>query len=312
MLIDENARARTIPTNESVFSPHSQSLLGKRDRAEEEEEDFVKDIVDKAVVNILLQQNDEGDRNNYGDDNNNLVRTIDDNAVHDRVLVLNEDVKEGSKIEIRWILHHNSTNGPENVPRNDNNDNAEEKEEEEEEVERDEVIWWPATVLKRNVDDHDGSEKNVLEIMYEARNEEFPAERGKIALVSEHECKDYEDATKFYWRKEGDDFTVEEDEDFEYDEEEDGDGGDFTMQELIAHQTKIDGDAEETLQDASEKAFGTLPMDKQLQIATGFAQMKDKLMGKLKQISEKNGPGYTVTKEDMDRIMQELRDEAMA
>lgn len=167
-------------------------------------------------------------------------------------------------------------------------------------------------MLKRNVDDHDGSEKNVLEIMYEARNEEFPAERGKIALVSEHECKDYEDATKFYWRKEGDDFTVEEDEDFEYDEEEDGDGGDFTMQELIAHQTKIDGDAEETLQDASEKAFGTLPMDKQLQIATGFAQMKDKLMGKLKQISEKNGPGYTVTKEDMDRIMQELRDEAMA
>jgi len=33
-------------------------------------------------------------------------------------------------------------------------------------------------------------------------------------------------------------------------------------------------------------------------------------MQKLREISEKNGAGYTVTKDDMERIMMELRNES--
>ena len=111
---------------------------------------------------------------------------------------------------------------------------------------------------------------------------------------------------KFCWRKEGDStFFVD-------GEGEDDEDEDLTMQDVIEYQTKIDGDTGDgdTLADASEKAFGTLPMDQQLRVATGFAQMKGKLMEKLREISEKNGAGYTVTKDDMDRIMLELRNES--
>jgi hypothetical protein len=148
----------------------------------------------------------------------------------------------------------------------------------------------------------------VCEVIYDARTEEFPAEAGKVVLLSEHECRDGDDSSiKFYWRKEGDStFVVDGDgEDDDLEEE-------MTMQDVLEYQTKIDGDPGDgdTLADASEKAFGTLPMDQQLRLATGFAQMKGKLMQKLREISEKNGAGYTVTKDDMERIMMELRNES--
>ena len=149
--------------------------------------------------------------------------------------------------------------------------------------------------------------KNVCDVMYDTRTEDFPAEAAKIVLLSEHECCDGNDPSmKFCWRKEGDStFFVD-------GEGEDDEDEDLTMQDVIEYQTKIDGDTGDgdTLADASEKAFGTLPMDQQLRVATGFAQMKGKLMEKLREISEKNGAGYTVTKDDMNRIMLELRNES--
>jgi hypothetical protein len=207
-------------------------------------------------------------------------------------------VKEGSRIEIRWVIQ-NTLSDEENVPAT--NETKQIKEE---------IVWWGATVTKRGEGNNTSTNSNsdVCEVIYDARTEEFPAEAGKVVLLSEHECRDGDDSSiKFYWRKEGDStFVVDGDgEDDDLEEE-------MTMQDVLEYQTKIDGDPGDgdTLADASEKAFGTLPMDQQLRLATGFAQMKGKLMQKLREISEKNGAGYTVTKDDMERIMMELRNES--
>ena len=247
-------------------------------KSEEEfkNQEIIRALVENSIGNILA-------RNGEGKDEKK-----DEHAIG-----IAPNVKEGSRVEIRWVIE-NTLSDEENI----SNETKRIKEE---------VVWWGATVTKRGEDNTTTNSKNVCDVMYDARTEDFPAEAAKIVLLSEHECCDVNDPSmKFCWRKEGDStfFVVGEGED---DEDED-----LTMQDVIEYQTKIDGDTGDgdTLADASEKAFGTLPMDQQLRVATGFAQMKGKLMEKLREISEKNGAGYTVTKDDMDRIMLGLRNES--
>ena len=105
-------------------------------------------------------------------------------------------MKEGSRIEIRWVIQ-NTLSDEENVVKT----NSETKRIKEE------IVWWGATVTKRREEDNTAtnSKKDVCDILYDARTEEFPAEAGKIVLMSEHECSDGDDPSmKFYWRKEGD------------------------------------------------------------------------------------------------------------
>jgi len=260
----------------SVKKQHLTNGDNKEDDDFKNTQSIIRRLVENSIANILAQ-NDEG----------NGQQTMIGVAPH---------VKEGSRIEIRWVIQ-NTLSDEENVPAT----NKQIKEE---------IVWWGATVTKRGEGNNTSTNSNsdVCEVIYDARTEEFPAEAGKVVLLSEHECRDGDDPSiKFYWRKEGDStFVVDGDgEDDDLEEE-------MTMQDVLEYQTKIDGDAGDgdTLADASEKAFGTLPMDQQLRLATGFAQMKGKLMQKLREISEKNGAGYTVTKDDMERIMMELRNES--
>jgi len=282
-----SAKRPTSPTTDNL----QQQQIGDASRnkkqhtkneEEEEEEDFknqtiIRRLVENSIGNILVQ-NGEGK-----EEKTNII------APH---------VKEGSRIEIRWVIQ-NTLSDEENVVKT----NSETKRIKEE------IVWWGATVTKRREEDNTAtnSKNDVCDILYDARTEEFPAEAGKIVLMSEHECLDGDDPSmKFYWRKEGDStFYVEDEGEDDVDEE-------MTMQDVLEYQTKIDGDTGDgdTLANASEKAFGTLPMDQQLRLATGFAQMKGKLMEKLREISERNGAGYTVTKDDMERIMLELRNES--
>ena len=54
------------------------------------------------------------------------------------------------------------------------------------------------------------------------------------------------------------------------------------------------------------KAMGTLPHDKQLQVASGFRVMADRFKLALQEILTSRGAGATVTGEDMQQILQQL------
>ena len=56
------------------------------------------------------------------------------------------------------------------------------------------------------------------------------------------------------------------------------------------------------------KAMATLPHDRQVQVASGFRVVADQVKSLLQDLLASRGAGATVTGEDMQQIIQQLKD----
>ena len=139
----------------------------------------------------------------------------------------------------------------------------------------------------------------------------------RVVFHSDRVLEDVDEGNALRWRKEGSGGDDDDDDDDASDDEvyaaeavAGAAGGVTTMVDVLEAQDKIDkeqGDGD-TLEQASNRAFGTLPMDQQQHLAHAFSGFKDKFIAGLRGLVESNGEGYAVSKDDIENIMGGIRD----
>ena len=202
-------------------------------------------------------------------------------------------VRAGDRLEVQWEVEPGRGEGGED---------GEARDEDETEVA---VTWWPCVVCEG---DAEGKAKagTAFALLYDARDG-FEAELRKVSFLSgeARELTHADEDGVFRWRREGDD----DDDDDEC--EGDGCGADVptTMREILEAQGALDAASGESLENASMAAFATLPMNQQMNMASAFAGFKDKLMQRLSGLAAQKGADGVVTKDDIENILSDIRNE---
>ncbi len=119
-----------------------------------------------------------------------------------------------------------------------------------------------------------------------------------------------EPGATFRWRREGDESE---------DESEEGASGGAvddeettTLREIVDAQRALDAEEGASLEEATTKAFASLPANQQLHVASAVANLRTKLVEKFTALTSDRGSEYVITKEDVDALVRELGRDAAA
>lgn len=169
------------------------------------------------------------------------------------------------------------------------------------------VTWWPCEVSSVDArssrcvltyDARDGFER-------ESREATFEASGRRRALTHADEP-----GATFRWRREGDESD---------DESEEGASGGAvddedttTLREIVDAQRALDAEEGASLEEATTKAFASLPANQQLHVASAVANLRTKLVEKFTALTSDRGSEYVITKEDVDALVRELGRDAAA
>lgn len=254
----------------------TREIDGKRPR--DEDASIVVDA--PTTTRPRTDENDDGD----GDD----ARGVDTGVVDRR----GAPVRVGDRLEVQWELAGDA------------------EDDDEERVAT--VTWWPCELAR--VDDGD-DEASGLTLVYDARDG-FERESREVTFASGRApflTHADEPGATFRWRREGDESDEDED-----DGDDDGvtgnaDDATTTLREIVDAQRAMDAACGESVEAAATEAFASLPMDRQLHVASAVANLRTKLVEKFTALTADRGAEYVITKEDVDALVRELgRDAAGA
>tara|TARA_B110000483_G_scaffold197962_1_gene236893 strand:+ start:250 stop:771 length:522 start_codon:yes stop_codon:yes gene_type:complete len=170
------------------------------------------------------------------------------------------------------------------------------------------VVWWPCTL--RAID-----QAASWELHYDAKEtHDFAAEVRVVTFTNARWVRDAGEATHLRWRREGcdDDDDVDDadapndDPNIVYAAEIDPDGGDMSLEDLVNRQRVVDAEkngGEGGLEAAGMEKFASLPMERQHAMAGAFLSMKQKITDTLAELTARHGPGYVVTKDDIEEAL---------
>lgn len=117
------------------------------------------------------------------------------------------------------------------------------------------------------------------------------------------------------WRREGsteddvdddDDAGDADDPNIVYAAEIDPDEGDLSLEDLVNRQRVVDAErngGEGGLEAAGMATFASLPMERQHAMAGAFLDMKERITSLIKELQARHGPGYVITKDDIDEAL---------
>lgn len=171
----------------------------------------------------------------------------------------------------------------------------------------DTVVWWPCTL--RAID------PASWELHYDAKEtHDFAAEVRQVTFTNARWVRDAGEMTHLRWRREGcdDDDDVDDadapndDPNIVYAAEIDPDGGDMSLEDLVNRQRVVDAEkngGEGGLEAAGMEKFASLPMERQHAMAGAFLSMKQKITDTLAELTARHGPGYVVTKDDIEEAL---------
>ena len=193
------------------------------------------------------------------------------------------------------------------------------------------VVWWGATAraVVQTEDDTRASKRIACDLHYD-ENEDlgFDAEVRSVVFIDRKILEDPGERTNLRWRVEGDGDGADagdDDDSFEgarTDVPEEpldpnvvhvaevpiDSNGNVSMNEMINAQRAVDDSRNGgvTLEQLGTEAFGTLPMDSQLKMASAFSSLKDGLSRAFAELQARNGPEYAITKDDIAEIMRTM------
>ena len=211
---------------------------------------------------------------------------------YDRDLARDDDrdvapVRVGDRLEVQWEIAAGDAEG-------DGRGDA-----------GDVVTWWPCEVS--SVDAR--SSRCVL--TYDARDG-FDRESREATFEASGRALTHADepGATFRWRREGDESEDE--------SEEGANGGAVddeettTLREIVDAQRALDAEEGASLEEATTKAFASLPANQQLHVASAVANLRTKLVEKFTALTSDRGSEYVITKEDVDALVRELGRDAAA
>lgn len=86
----------------------------------------------------------------------------------------------------------------------------------------------------------------------------------------------------------------------------DPDEGDLSLEDLVNRQRAVDAErngGEGGLEAAGMATFASLPMERQHAMAGAFLDMKERITSLIKELQARHGPGYVITKDDIDEAL---------
>lgn len=194
--------------------------------------------------------------------------------------------RQGDRLEVRWVI-------------TDDDD-------------EDTVVWWPCT-LRAIVPSGPSAS---WELHYDADEAHgFAAEVRPATFTNSRWVHDPGEGQHLRWRREGsteddvdddDDAGDADDPNIVYAAEIDPDEGDLSLEDLVNRQRVVDAErngGEGGLEAAGMATFASLPMERQHAMAGAFLDMKERITSLIKELQARHGPGYVITKDDIDEAL---------